>query len=126
VAELRDSGSYVSVAARVARAAGVGGGLACAALAGAIVAAVLVPCRAQGWGCLGYFLLAIVGAPAIAAIAAWPVLYALKVRPALPVAAGGPLAAVAIGWFCAKAPAGGALAVTGVLSPRPAADFRPR
>lgn len=100
---------------RVALAACTGGALAVAALAGAVATAALVPCRAQGLGCLGYLLLAIAGALSVAAIAAWPILHALKVRPALPVAVLGPSTALAIGWFCAKTRGGGGFAASGVL-----------
>lgn len=100
----------------MALAAAVGGGLACVVLVGSFLAVGLVPCHAGGFGCLGYVVPILVGSLVIAAIAAWPVLYALKVRPALPVAVGGPLAAVGIGCFFARAPSDdGVLAVSGIL-----------
>lgn len=59
VADLKDSrrsGPGELVRGRVMRAAGVGGGLAFVSLFGVAVVVGVVPCRAEGWACLGYFM----------------------------------------------------------------------
>jgi hypothetical protein len=105
------------VAGGVALAAAVGAGLGCAVLVGSFLVVGLVPCHAGGFGCLGYVVPIVIGALTIAAIAAWPILHALRVRPALPVAVGGPLAAAGIGCLFARASSDdGGLMVTGLFA----------
>ena len=94
----------------------LGIGLSSAAFVGAFLALGLVSCDADGFGCIDYVLLIVIGAPLVAAIAAWPLLYALRIRPALRVAVGGSLATVAIGCLLSRASsANGYLIVNGLF-----------
>ncbi len=59
----------------------------------------LTPCRAEGSGCLGQAFLLGAVAGVVAVVAAWPVLYLLRVRPAWPVALIGPITLGGLGWL---------------------------
>lgn len=84
---------------RVARAAGVGAGLALVALFGGGMIVAVLPCRSAGWGCLGFYLQVGAVVLVMVAVLAWPLLYLVNVRPAILVALGGPAASTVIGWF---------------------------
>jgi hypothetical protein len=88
---------------RVLPATAVGAAAIFAGAVGGALVAQAVPCQEKGWGCLGRFLVTVVAALGVAIVMAWPLLHAVGVRPAVGVAACGPLASMVFGWFFLKA-----------------------
>ncbi|TDD95322.1 hypothetical protein [Actinomadura rubrisoli] len=91
------------VALRVLLAGVVGGGLVLVAVLVAFALAAAVPCHGEGWDCLGWSLLIGFGCLAGAAVASWPALWWVGVRPALPVAAVGVVLSILVGWLSVEA-----------------------
>ncbi|GAA2636883.1 hypothetical protein SMC26_15905 [Actinomadura fulvescens] len=81
----------------------VGTGLALVGALAAVAVSAAFPCREGGLGCMAEVMLIVLACLTGAAVASWPALWLVGVRPALPAAALGTVASILTGWLATQA-----------------------